>query len=418
VKGIAAHLGLVLVASALLAAAAPRGALAQTAIETDTTIPPPPPTGVTASDTRDDPGQSITIRWSPPQETPGASPLTGFEVRRIAGAASASADEAGVVVGTTAAAESSFVDTRRDNSDVAPIRDGAPYRYQIVAIYGGDDPRVEPAARVASDWSSAAVARPSFFHADRRVAFAILIVYVVLLNVFIGSAKKGRSLFIRKIAGLSAIEEAVGRATEMGKAVLYVPGTQEVTDIQTIYSMVILHSVAKTVARYGTPLIVPIGKAFALPLAEETVRQGYLDGGHPEAYDPRNVRYLSDEQFAFTAGVDGIMLREKPAANLFLGAFYAESLILAETGFSTGAIQIAGTANIHQLPFFVVACDYTLIGEEFFAATAYLSREPRLLGSLKAGDWMKALIIAALIAGFALISTHVAPNLADLFVVQ
>ena len=75
--------------------------------------------------------------------------------------------------------------------------------------------------------------------------------------------------------------------------------------------------------------------------------------------------YLSEEQFAFTAGVDGIMLREKPAANLYLGSFFAESLILAETGFQTGAVQIAGTANIHQLPFFVVACDYTLIGEEF-----------------------------------------------------
>jgi len=97
--------------------------------------------------------------------------------------------------------------------------------------------------------------------------------------------------------------------------------------------------------------------------------------------------------------VDGIMMREKPAANFFIGTFYAESLILAETGFSTGAIQIAGTAMISQLPFFVAACDYTLIGEEIYAASAYLSREPVLLGSLKGQDWGKALAILAVLTG-------------------
>jgi len=65
------------------------------------------------------------------------------------------------------------------------------------------------------------------------------------------------------------------------------------------------------------------------------------------------------------------MLREKPAANFFMGMFYAESLILAETGNRTGAIQIAGTDADTQLPFFITACDYTLMGEELYAASAY-----------------------------------------------
>jgi hypothetical protein len=234
---------------------------------------------------------------------------------------------------------------------------------------------------------------------DRVNLMIILGLFFFLVLFFIRKAVRGSPLYVRKISGLGAIEEAIGRATEMGKAVLYVPGIDDVNNIQTIYSMVILGSVAKIVAKYETPLIVPVCKAFVVPLAEETVKQGYLDAGHPDAYNPDNIRYLSDEQFAFTAGVDGIMLRERPAANLFLGSFFAESLILAETGFSTGAIQIAGTANIHQLPFFVVACDYTLIGEEFFAATAYLSDEPKLVGTLKGSDWMKVFLIAALVVG-------------------
>ena len=101
------------------------------------------------------------------------------------------------------------------------------------------------------------------------------------------------------------------------------------------------------------------------------------------------VHYLTDDQFAYAAGVNGIMLRDKPAAVFFQGKFYAESLILAETGNSIGAIQIAGTGSSSQIPFFVTACDYTLIGEEFYAASAYLSGSPEMLGSIKGQDYVK-----------------------------
>ena len=100
------------------------------------------------------------------------------------------------------------------------------------------------------------------------------------------------------------------------------------------------------------------------------------------------------------------MMRERPAANIMMGAFYAESLLLAETGNAAGSIQIAGTAQPEQLPFFIAACDYTLMGEELFAASAYLSHEPLMLGGLKGQDFMKVLIIAAVLVGSFMVSTH------------
>jgi hypothetical protein len=110
------------------------------------------------------------------------------------------------------------------------------------------------------------------------------------------------------------------------------------------------------------------------------------------------VQYVAGSQFALAAAVNGIMTRIKPAANIFMGAFYAESLLLAETGNLTGAIQISGTANPEQLPFFIAACDYTLMGEELYAASAYLSGEPKLLGSLKGQDLLKVIIIILVLA--------------------
>jgi hypothetical protein len=96
------------------------------------------------------------------------------------------------------------------------------------------------------------------------------------------------------------------------------------------------------------------------------------------------------------------MYREKPAANVYMGMFYAESLLLAETGFLHGAIQVAGTARFEQIPFFVVACDYTIMGEEYFAVTAYLTREPSLLGSIRAGDVVKYAALVLIVIGTAL----------------
>jgi hypothetical protein len=188
----------------------------------------------------------------------------------------------------------------------------------------------------------------------------------------------------------------------MGRPVLYVPGVQDIDDIQTMASLVILESVARTAAQYETKIIVPTNYPVPFALAQEMVKNGFLEAGRPEAYDPNSVRYVTSEQFAYVAAINGIILRDRPAANLYLGAFFAESLILAETGFATGAIQVAGTANVHQLPFMVVACDYTLIGEELYAASAYLSREPKLLSTLKGSDYMKVLIIAFLLIGGAI----------------
>jgi hypothetical protein len=91
------------------------------------------------------------------------------------------------------------------------------------------------------------------------------------------------------------------------------------------------------------------------------------------------------------------MVREQSATNFFMGYYFAESLILSETGASTGAIQVAGTDSVAQLPFFVVTCDYTLIGEELYAASAYLSREPLLTGTIKAQDLAKLLLVVVMV---------------------
>jgi len=255
-----------------------------------------------------------------------------------------------------------------------------------------------------SSWATAQTEAASAFRSERINALVLVVVFSTVILIYTRWARLGKKLFIRKINGLDEVEEAVGRATEMGRAVLFIPGIQEIDNIQTIAGISILGRVARITARYETPLRVPVPYPMVLAAGQEVVEQAYIAEGKADSYNKDIVRYVAGEQFAFTATVNGMMMRERPATNIYMGAFYAESLLLAETGNAAGSIQIAGTAEAAQLPFFIAACDYTLMGEELYAASAYLSHEPLLLGGLKGQDWIKVVLVTAIVVGVALVS--------------
>lgn len=268
---------------------------------------------------------------------------------------------------------------------------GKDFHYRLVACNQarGDSLVYQGSAHTKAQW----------FDMNKLSLLILLVLICGAILYYIFSARRGKDLFIRRISGLDSMDEAIGRATEKGRPILFVPGISDLGDIQTIAALNILSHLAYKSAEYGTELLVPCRFSMVLSAARETVKEAYLKAGKPDAYREDKVFYVTDDQFGFVAGVDGIMLREQPAANFFLGAFWAESLILTETGFGTGAIQTAGTGQPHQIPFFVVSCDYTLIGEELYAASAYISRDPQQLGSLKGHDFGKLLVILLVLAG-------------------
>lgn len=283
------------------------------------------------------------------------------------------------------------VSTFEDGSNIKP---GIRYEYKLTAYSNNGE--IIQINRTAGEASA------QWFNTGKVSLLILALLITISIIYYIFSARSGKNLYIRKISGLESMDESVGRATEMGRPILFIPGTLDIDDMQTIAGLTLLRRLAQKAAEYDAKLIVPVCRSMVLSTAKEVVKEAYMKAGRPDAYDPDSVFYLTDDQFGYVAGVDGIIIREKPAANFFLGAFYAESLILAETGFSSGAIQTAGTAMPSQLPFFVVACDYTLIGEELFAASAYLSKDPHQLGSLKGQDFGKAIFIVVLMIGIIL----------------
>ena len=361
--------------------------------------PPVPPADLKAFDAPWDGGDAIELRWSRSPDDLSTAPEQAFVYRILR--CGEPGGEFEIV---------SSVQSKAQGTNTTIVRNCCPnksYWFRIVAVNPASE--VSPFVETPSD--APGIATRQWFDARRMWLAVVMTVICGAVVGYVIAARLGIKLTIRKIAGLDAIEEAVGRATEMGKACLFVPGVQDINDIQTIAGLTILGRVAQRAAEYDCELDVPTSRSLVMTAARETVAAAFYAAGRPDAFNEDRIYYVTDEQFAYVSHLTGIMVREKPAACFYLGAFFAESLILAETGNAVGAIQIAGTAQPAQLPFFVAACDYTLIGEEFFAASAYLSGDPDQLGSLKGQDVGKVIVTVLVLIGVALSTlANVAPH--------
>lgn len=361
------------------------------------------------TDTPGDWGTSLTATWT----RAAADSVIGYEVWRLAAspgarpdlpAAAGAAGISGALeqggwerVCTSQPAETVFVDAGLDSK--------ADYAYALVTRTAGGELLAGPTAPERP--------RAQILIRDRVNVLVAVALFIAVLVALVERARRGGKLFVRKIAGLEAVEEAVGRSTEMGRPILYVPGLDPMDEVATVAAIDILGQVARKAAEYETRLMVPNRDPIVMAVAQQVVRESYSAAGKPHLYREGDIFYVTYSQFGFAAAVAGLMIRERPATNFFVGHFYAESLVLAETGNATGAIQIAGTDSDAQLPFFITSCDYTLIGEELYAGSVYLSRQPLLLGALKGQDYAKLVLMVAMVVGIVL--SAVSPDTAAAF---
>ena len=240
------------------------------------------------------------------------------------------------------------------------------------------------------------------------VAIALMIALIGPVLWYIREARKGADITIRRIPGIDAIDDAIGRTVELGRPISFTSGLTGISPL--LYACLgSLRHIAKRAAVYRSRFFVPCSDPEALALTEATVQNAYRSEKKFSLYNPNSIRFLSEDQFAYAAGYMGMTHRENVGAAFLFGHFAAESLILAEAGQQIGAVQVAATTDAAQVPFFITACDYTLIGEELYAAGAYLSKDPVQTGSLRGQDLGKAIILGLILLGVAL-STYQALN--------
>jgi len=233
-----------------------------------------------------------------------------------------------------------------------------------------------------------------------QLALVPLLLLLPVLFFLVSRVRAGKAGHLRSVPGLEELSSLVGRSAETGHPLhvsVGVAGVGGLATAETWAGLTVLNELANEAAACDTPLIVTVSDPTILPLAQDLLWRAYQRNANPEGYQPTQVRFVAPEPLAYAAGVAGILQRESLTANIMLGDFGDEYLLMGEAGAQQGIRQIAGTTDPNTLPFVYATSDEALIGEEIFAGGAYTTKLPIQVASLLAEDWARWVVVAGIV---------------------
>ena len=233
-------------------------------------------------------------------------------------------------------------------------------------------------------------------------AIAFLIIFAGLLFYFTGRVTAGHLPTLRRIRAFESIKGFTGRAIEAGRALHLSLGTGSAaneTTSDSLAGLTVLDYLAKQGATTGVPPTVSMADPTVMLFAQNAARKANANDpeGVEEAYN--NVRWIAPQPGAYAAGVMSLMNIDEVEANVMVGDFGDEYLLMGETAARRKAGHIGGTSNPNTLPFIYTSADETLLGEEIYAAGAYLQQKPSHIGSLLSQDTMRWLVAGIILIG-------------------
>jgi len=237
---------------------------------------------------------------------------------------------------------------------------------------------------------------------QQALMVALLLLFFPLLLILNRRIRERGAPPLRSIAGYDALDQYVGQATESGRSLHISMGTGGIGGAATTESLsgaYVLERIAAQAAASGLKPIVTVSDPSLLPVAQDVLRNAYATYGYPEEYDPTCVRFISSDKVAYAAGVTDILEHSDVAANVMVGSFGDEFLLMSEVGARRGLGQVGGTTSPQILAFVYASVEHSLIGEEIFAAGAYLLNKTSHVASLATQDWLRTAVIVAIVIG-------------------
>ena len=255
---------------------------------------------------------------------------------------------------------------------------------------------------------------------DQARMLALFLFFLPVFFFAYWAVKRGAQLTLRPIDAYSALKGLLARAAEAGQPVhlsVGIAGIGDQNTADTTAGLIVLEYLAERAAISASPPIVTIANPTALPVAQDLIRRAYRRQGYPEEYDPARVRFIAptnptqssaalpipalyantpQDAFAYAAGTMRVLNQHKLTANVMVGQFGDEFLLLGETGARRNLDQIGGTSTVNTLPFVYATVAHPLIGEEIYAGGAYLSDRPAHLSSLAAQDVLRWVLVAGM----------------------
>lgn len=229
----------------------------------------------------------------------------------------------------------------------------------------------------------------------------IVVALPIAMLIFTLAIRRGRPMQLRPLSGFEALRGQLGRGIETGRPAHISIGAGGIVGEDTLVTLAgasIVDSVAQEAADTGASPVVTVADGTAMVLAQDMLRHPYTRRGDLTGYDPLNVQVQGMQPFQYAAGAMEFLAHAQPVSNVMVGSFGPEVVLMAEEGVKQGLTQVAGASDARALSVLYPSAHHLLVGEEIFAAPAYLERRPGHLGRLRAQDLIRFLLALLIVA--------------------
>lgn len=232
----------------------------------------------------------------------------------------------------------------------------------------------------------------------------LLLLFIVLLLFFTTRVRDGQQPHLRQIDAFEALKGFAGKAVEAGRPLhlsLGIGSLANATTADSLAGLYVLNYLAEQSAITGTYPIISMADPTVMLFAQNEVRTAQINNpqGLEAAY--HNVRWIAPQPAAYAAGVMSLLNVDDVEANVMVGRFGDEYLLMGETAARRNMDHVGGTSDPNTLPFIYASAQEMLMGEEIYATGAYLQKRASHIGSLLAQDTVRWIIFFIILGGVA-----------------
>ena len=232
------------------------------------------------------------------------------------------------------------------------------------------------------------------------VGFGIIFLSAVLMGGLAALRRKSPPAF-REIPAFTRLRHAVGRVVEdgtrlhvsLGRAALVTPQSAS-----ALAGLTLLRRLAELTSAGDQPPIATSGDATLAILSQDTL-QAASQASAQGVYDPTAGRLTGLTPFSYAAGAIPAIRDENISANVLMGNFGIEVALLTDAAERANTFTLAASDNLTAQAVLYASAQEPLIGEELYAAGAYVDAGPLHAASLTVQDILRWLIIIAILIG-------------------
>lgn len=229
-----------------------------------------------------------------------------------------------------------------------------------------------------------------------------LVALAALLLLGLTLLKRKSPPKLRLISALTRLYRLIGLSVEDGTRMFVALGRPSLLTPRggaPLAGLAMLRQLAERTSQSDRPPVAGAGEASVALLAQDTLQAGFQAAAAGELYQPTSGRLLGMTAFSAAAGGMPIIRLEQVSTSVLAGDFGAEAALLAEAADRENVSTVGGTGDLTGQAALFASAGEALIGEELFAAGAYLGAGPAHTASLTVQDVLRWLLILSLLGG-------------------